>query len=296
MAMVCPRSLPRGDTLWHSLSFEFTVGMGVENSGHFAGFIPKEPFHPTVFPAEECVVLAGEKFDDFPVCPSVNEFVARSRDRNVAFVAAVDQSVVADVIVQEVARDRGRLPVLVGYVCFLERHQPPLAIFAREHTRGSFGCTPTDSRLLVIVGPVLRLIHNCDAAGKYHSNIFGLLVGIGMDVAFGFPKVSKNVLLPLAHTAIVGRDIAIVHQSVVCSHITIAIGGPYLVAGVAHCLLCGGTCNRRLILLGESVKRRQQDECDREWSDGHVASIATAYYGKWGSVLTLAGIAIDIRP
>jgi hypothetical protein len=45
------------------------------------------------------MALAGEKFDGFPVCPSVNKFVARSRDRNVAFVAAVDQSVVADVLI-----------------------------------------------------------------------------------------------------------------------------------------------------------------------------------------------------
>jgi hypothetical protein len=59
------------ETLWHSLSFEFTVAMGVENSGHFAGFIAKEPFHPTVFPAEERVELAGEKFGDFPACPSL---------------------------------------------------------------------------------------------------------------------------------------------------------------------------------------------------------------------------------
>src|SRR5580698_9060887 len=210
MAMVC-HDLSSGHTLWHSPGFEFTVGMGVENSGHFAGFIPKEPFHPTVFPAEERVVLAGEKFDGFPVCPSVNEFVAQSRDRNVAFVAAVDQSVVADVIVQELASNRGGLPVLVGYVCFLECHQPPLAIFARKYTRGSGGCTPTDPRLLVVVGPMLRLIHNCHAAGKYHSNILGLLIGIGMDVAFGFPEFGKKVLLPLAHTAIVGRDIAIVY-------------------------------------------------------------------------------------
>jgi hypothetical protein len=86
-------------TLWHSLGFEFTVGMGVENSGHFAGIVSKEPLHPTVFPSEERVVLAGKKFDGFPVCPSVNEFVAHSRDRNVAFVSAVDQSVVADVII-----------------------------------------------------------------------------------------------------------------------------------------------------------------------------------------------------
>src|SRR5271155_3374903 len=92
----CSQSL---DILWHSLGFELTVGMGVENSGHFAGFIPKEPFHPTIFPAEERVILAREKFDGFPVCPSVNKFVAQSRDRNVAFAAAVDQSVVADVSV-----------------------------------------------------------------------------------------------------------------------------------------------------------------------------------------------------
>jgi hypothetical protein len=30
---------------------------------------------------------------------------------------------------------------------------------------------------------MLRLIHNRDAAGKHHSNIFGRLIGIGMDVA-----------------------------------------------------------------------------------------------------------------
>jgi hypothetical protein len=50
------------------------------------------------------------------------------------------------------------------------------------------------------------LIHNCDAAGKYHSNIFGLLIGIGMDVAFGFPEFGKTFLFPFANTAIVGRD------------------------------------------------------------------------------------------
>jgi hypothetical protein len=49
--------------LRHSLGFEFPVAMGVENSGHFAGFIPKKPLHPTVFPAEERVELAGEKFN-----------------------------------------------------------------------------------------------------------------------------------------------------------------------------------------------------------------------------------------
>jgi exodeoxyribonuclease III len=32
---------------------------------------------------------------------------------------------------------------------------------------------------------VLGLIHNCDAAGKYHSNIFGLLIDVGVNVAFG---------------------------------------------------------------------------------------------------------------
>jgi hypothetical protein len=89
--------LSRGDTLWHSLGFEFTVGMGVENSGHFAGFVPKEPFHPTVFPAEERVVLAGEKFEGFLV-PGLREFgesIAFANNENVAFAAAVDQSAVA---------------------------------------------------------------------------------------------------------------------------------------------------------------------------------------------------------
>ena len=112
------RDFSSGDTLWHSLGFEFTVGLGVENSGHFAGFIPKEPFHPTVFAAEERVVLAREKVDGFPIYPSVNEFVAQSRDRNVAIVAAVDQSVVADVISGSAA-DRaghggGNVPVHVS--------------------------------------------------------------------------------------------------------------------------------------------------------------------------------------
>ena len=102
---------------------------------------------------------------------------------------------------------------------------------------------------------MLRLIHNCDAAGKYHSNIFGLLIGIGMDVAFGFPEFGKKVLLPLAHTAIVGRDIAIVYQFVPRSYIATAKSSPKLVAYFAHRLLCSRACNRRLILLGESVKR-----------------------------------------
>jgi hypothetical protein len=31
---------------------------------------------------------------------------------------------------------------------------------------------------------MLRWIHNCDAAGKHDSNVFGLLIGIGRDVAF----------------------------------------------------------------------------------------------------------------
>src|SRR5208282_1067194 len=140
MAMVCHDL--SGDALWYSFGFEFTIGMGVENSGHFAGFIPKEPFHPTVFPAEERVVLAGEKFDDFPVCPSVNEFVAHSRDRNVAFVAAVDQSVVANVIVQVIVREW--LAVPVRYVGVVKSHQLPLAILASEYTGGSGSCTPTD--------------------------------------------------------------------------------------------------------------------------------------------------------
>jgi len=82
-----PTISPAG-ILWHAPGFEFTVGMRVENSGHFSRFIPKEPFHPTVFAAEERVVLTGEKFDHFPVCPSFNEFVAHSLDPNVAFVAA----------------------------------------------------------------------------------------------------------------------------------------------------------------------------------------------------------------
>src|SRR5271155_1587810 len=112
----CSQSL---DILWHSLGFELTVGMGLENSGHFAGFIPKEPFHPTVFPAEERVVLAGEKFDGFlaPGLGELGESIALAHDGNFAFVAAVDQSVVADVIVQVVVW--GRLPILVRYVGFL---------------------------------------------------------------------------------------------------------------------------------------------------------------------------------
>src|SRR5208282_1366927 len=133
MAMVCHDL--SGDALWYSFGFEFTIGMGVENSGHFAGIIPKEPFHPIVFPAEERVVLAGEKFGAFPVRPSVNEFVAHSRDRNVAFVTAVDQSVVADVVIQVIVR--GGLAVPIRYVGVVKSHQLPLAIFAREYTRGS---------------------------------------------------------------------------------------------------------------------------------------------------------------
>jgi hypothetical protein len=46
-----------------------TVGIGVENSGHFAGFIPNEPFHATVFPAEQPGVFAGEEFDGLPRLP-----------------------------------------------------------------------------------------------------------------------------------------------------------------------------------------------------------------------------------
>src|SRR5271155_1720112 len=166
--------------------------IGVENSGDFAGIIPKKPFHPIVFPAEECVVPAGEKLDGFlvPGPSGFGESVAFANDDNVAFDAAVDQSVVADVIIEVIVR--GGLPVLVGYVCFMESHQPPLAVLAGEYTGGSGGCAPADPRRLVIVGPVLRLIHNRDAAGKYHSNIFGLLVSIGMDVAFGFPKRSEE--------------------------------------------------------------------------------------------------------
>src|SRR5271156_1399551 len=34
-----------------------------------AGLVRARTSHPTVFPAEECVVLAGEKFNAFPVCP-----------------------------------------------------------------------------------------------------------------------------------------------------------------------------------------------------------------------------------
>jgi len=109
--------------------------IGVENSGDFAGIIPKKPFHPIVFPAEECVVPAGEKFGGFPVRPSVNEFVAHSGDRNVAFVAAVDESVVADVIVQAIVREG--LAVPVRYVGVVKSHQLPLAILAREYARGS---------------------------------------------------------------------------------------------------------------------------------------------------------------
>jgi hypothetical protein len=115
MAMVFD-DLSSGDPLWHSPGFEFTVGMGVKNSGHFAGFIPKEPFHPTVFPAEERVVLAGEKFDGFlaPGLGGFGESIAFANYENVAFVAAVHQSVVADVIVQKVARDREGFRCLLG--------------------------------------------------------------------------------------------------------------------------------------------------------------------------------------
>ena len=80
--------------------------MGVENSGHFAGFIPKEPFHPTVFPSEKRVVLAGKKFDGF-LAPGIRELGSLSPSRmigNVTFVAAIDQSVVADVIIQVIVR------------------------------------------------------------------------------------------------------------------------------------------------------------------------------------------------
>jgi hypothetical protein len=102
---------------------------------------------------------------------------------------------------------------------------------------------------------VLREIHNCHAAGKYHSNVLGLLVGIVMDVAFGFPEFGKKVLLALAHTAIVGRDIAIVYQFVPRSYIATAKSSPKLVAYLTHRLLRSRACNRGLILLGESVKR-----------------------------------------
>jgi hypothetical protein len=79
------------------------------------------------------------------------------------------------------------------------------------------------------------LIPNCDVAGKYHSNIFGLLIGIGMDVAFGFPEFGQKLLLPLAHTVIVGRDIAIVYQFVPRSHIATAKRSPKLVAYFGPC-------------------------------------------------------------
>jgi hypothetical protein len=102
---------------------------------------------------------------------------------------------------------------------------------------------------------MLRLILNCDTAGKYHSNIFRLLIAIGTDVALGFPEFGKTFLLPLAHTAIVGRDKAIVCQLVPRSYIATANGSPNLVAYFAHRLLRSRACIRRLILLGESVKR-----------------------------------------
>jgi hypothetical protein len=101
-----PTISPAGDTLWHSLGFEFTVGMGVENSGHFAGFIPKEPFHPTVFPAEERVVLAGEKFDGF-LAPGLknSESLSPLRTTKMSPLSPPStESVVADVIIQVIVR------------------------------------------------------------------------------------------------------------------------------------------------------------------------------------------------
>jgi hypothetical protein len=85
--------------------------------------------------------------------------------------------------------------------------------------------------------------------------IFGLLVGIVMDVAFGFPEFGKKVLLLLARTAIVSRDITILYQFVPRSYIATAKSSPKLVAYLTHGLLGSRACNRRLILLGESVKR-----------------------------------------
>ena len=86
---------------------------------------------------------------------------------------------------------------------------------------------------------MLRLIHNRDAAGKYDPNILGLLIGIGTDVAFGFSEIGKKVLLPIAYTGIVGRDIAIVDQFAPRRRIAIATGHPKLVAYFAHRLFRG---------------------------------------------------------
>jgi hypothetical protein len=52
-----------------------------------------------IFSAEERVVVAGKDFDGFLVCPSFREFVARAHDGNLAFLAALTESVAAHIVV-----------------------------------------------------------------------------------------------------------------------------------------------------------------------------------------------------
>src|ERR1700685_2469221 len=67
-----------------SLSFDLTVTKSVENSGHLAGLISKEPLCRAVFSTEEHVVLARKKFSSFLVRPRVIELVTDSCDRTLA--------------------------------------------------------------------------------------------------------------------------------------------------------------------------------------------------------------------
>lgn len=109
-----------------------------------------------------------------------------------------------------------------------------------------------------------RKIQNCNSVGKHHAKIFGLLRRLGMDVAFGSLDRRQKLALSLARPAVVGTDGIIVDKLVERSQIAIVKSSPNLVLNLSHRLLSSRACNRRLILLGGHVKRRQQDECDEE--------------------------------
>jgi len=170
----------------------------------------------------------------------------------------------SDVIVEVIACAHDGLPVLVRHVGFLESHIPPSAILARENHRDPDGSTPINSHLLFVVRPVSREIQNCNSVGKHHTRIFGLLRRLGMDVAFRSPDRCQTLALSLARPVVVGTDGIIVDKLVECSQIASVKSSPNLVLHLSHRLLCSRACNRRLILLGGHVKRRQQDECDEE--------------------------------
>jgi hypothetical protein len=126
-----------------------------------------------------------------PVQVSISRLPLREMD--LACTVISTESVAADVIVEGSDYADRRLPVLVGYVCFVENDQLPLAIFAGEYSRVCTGSAPTDPSRFVVIGPVLGEIQNRDTVGKHNANVFGVLISFVVDVSFRLFYSGKNL-------------------------------------------------------------------------------------------------------